>query len=176
MNSHEPETIVTRQAGNRVLLGTVAVGLLTTVHHVYGAVVYDTPWRHHAAIVAGLATGLIAGALYLSQKPSGGAIATIGRWAFISITLAVPILSFGVFEGAYNHCVKDALYFGGASADLMRRLFPPPTYELPNDVFFEITGVMQVLPAAFTAFALYRFVRERTGKVRRSAEIIAKAA
>ena len=176
MTSHDPETIVMRQAGNRAILGTVAVGLLTTVHHVYGAVVYDTPWRHHAAIVAGLATGLIAGALSLSRKRSGGRIAAIGRWAFISITLAVPILSFGVFEGAYNHCAKDALYFGGASTDLMRRLFPPPTYEMPNDVFFEVTGVMQVVPAAFTAFGLFRFVRERRRKLRRSEDGIAKAA
>jgi hypothetical protein len=33
----------------------------------------------------------------------------------------------------------------------MTRLFPPPTYELPNDAFFEITGILQVVPAALAA-------------------------
>jgi hypothetical protein len=41
------------------------------------------------------------------------------------------------------------------------RLFPPPKYELPNDAFFEITGVLQVVPAALAAAKLYRLARSR---------------
>src|SRR5712691_3534143 len=42
---------------------------------------------------------------------------------------------------------------------MMRRLFPPPTYEPPNDVFSEVTGLLQVVPAAVTAYFLYRLFR-----------------
>lgn len=72
-----------------------------------------------------------------------------------------PFLGFGVFEGVYNHGVKDALYFAHASPDLMLRLFPPPTYEMPNNAFFEITGVLQIVPGIVTGHYLYRFLSER---------------
>ena len=39
------------------------------------------------------------------------------------------------------------------------RLFPAPTYEMPNDVLFEITGVLQVVPAALAAWHLYRMTQ-----------------
>lgn len=41
-------------AARRTVLGSIAVLLLTTVHHVYGAYIYDTPWRNHVAHVAGV--------------------------------------------------------------------------------------------------------------------------
>ena len=37
-------------------------------------------------------------------------------------------------------------YFAGASPVVMARLFPPPTFEMPNDAFFEITGIHQDVP------------------------------
>jgi hypothetical protein len=39
----------------------------------------------------------------------------------------------------------------------MTRLFPPPTYEMPNDLFFELTGVLHVVPAARAAGRLLGF-------------------
>ena len=72
-----------------------------------------------------------------------------------------PCARSGFFEGGYNHVLKDVLHFGGASPALMRRLFPPPRYELPDDAFFEVTGVLQVVPAAITGYYLCRFVQER---------------
>jgi peroxiredoxin len=65
------------------------------------------------------------------------------------------------FEGLYNHVVKNLLSFGGASSALMTRLFPAPTYGLPNDVFFEITGILQVVPAAAAAWYLFRMTQRR---------------
>jgi len=41
----------------------------------------------------------------------------------------------------------------------MTRLFPPPAYEMPNNVLFEITGVMQVVPGFMTGYYLYQFMR-----------------
>jgi hypothetical protein len=72
----------------------------------------------------------------------------------------VQVGGFGVFEGGYNHLLKDALYLGGASPALLRRLFPAPRYELPDDAFCEVTGVLRVV-SAITGYHLYRAVQER---------------
>jgi peroxiredoxin len=71
------------------------------------------------------------------------------------------VLSIGLFEGLYNHVLKNILFLSGAPASVLLRMFPPPTYELPNDAGFEVSGVAQVIPAAFTALALLRFARAR---------------
>jgi hypothetical protein len=44
---------------------------------------------------------------------------------------------------------------------LLRRLFRPPRYELPDDALFEVTGVLQAVPAAITGYCLARLVQER---------------
>jgi hypothetical protein len=155
MNSRE--SAPTLRAAKRATLSAAAIFAVTTVHHVYGAHIYNTPWRVHAAVVGGLATALIATSLWLLRRHSG----VVAFWTFILVTLLVPFLAFGVFEGAYNHVLKDALYFAHSSPRLMMRLFPPPAYEMPNNAFFEITGVIQVIPGFMTGYYLYLFVRDR---------------
>jgi hypothetical protein len=149
------------RAARKATLGAVGICLLTSVHHAYGAHIYNTPWRHHAAVVSMMATAVIAASFWLFQKRSGHPLATVALRIFIVVTFMVPFLGFGVFEGAYNHGLKDALYFAHASPDLMRQLFPPPTYEMPNNAFFEVTGVLQLVPGVVTGYYLYRFLLER---------------
>ena len=49
-----------------------AVLIITSIHHAYGAYVYDTPWRYHAVFVAGVTAPLIFGALaVMRSRPSG---------------------------------------------------------------------------------------------------------
>jgi hypothetical protein len=148
-----------RSPERSALAGAWATLLLTAAHHAYGGIVYRTPWRLHGAAVA-LA---LAPALY-ALAATGGRVASdrvrgAARWAFASLVLLVPVLSIGAFEGAYNHLLKNVLYFGGASPELLVRMFPPPTYELPNDALFEISGCAQVLTAAWTAVGWWRYVR-----------------
>ena len=90
----------------------------------------------------------------MRSRPSG-LLRMLAQGVFVLGTLGIPILMIGMFEGLYNHVVKNLLYFGGASTGLTR-VFPPPTYEMPNDVFFEITGVLQVVPATLAAWYLSR--------------------
>ena len=73
------------------------------------------------------------------------------------MVLVFPVLLFGLFEGLYNHVLKDALYLAGLPESLFVTLFPPPTYEMPSDVLFEVTGVLQPVPAWLSARALVRF-------------------
>jgi hypothetical protein len=148
---------------SRVTWYALTVLLLTTVHHVYGAYVYHTPWRLHVAFVSGVAAAAIIGSVLVLRRHADDVADHLAFWAFVGVTLVLPVAAIGLFEGAYNHVLKDALYLAGASTSLMIRLFPPPAYELPNNAFFEITGVMQVVPASVTGWLLYRLVRSRWG-------------
>ena len=145
----------------RPLLGAALATLaLTAAHHVYGGVIYATPWRIHGAAVA-VALGLVLYAIARVYARTGRA--AVG-YVLAALVLAMPVLATGLFEGVYNHLAKNALYFAGASHDVLVRLFPPPTYELPDDILFEVSGVAQILPAVFAALAAYRFVRALRGQ------------
>jgi hypothetical protein len=113
---------------DRVVLGGLAVSLLTSVHHYYGAYVYKTPWRRHAALVSGLATAAALGSLLVLRRRTTGLADAVAFWFLTADTLVVHVGGFGVFEGGYNHLLKDVLYLGGASPALLRRLFPAPRY------------------------------------------------
>lgn len=140
-----------------------AVLLLTSVHHVYGAYIYQTPWRHHAVHVSVAAALAMAAALAIARARRDRPAGRLAWWAFVGVTTAIPVLMIGAFEGLYNHVVKDVLWLGGAPAPLLRALFPPPTYEMPNDVLFEVTGVLQVVPAAWAAWRLLGALRPAGG-------------
>jgi hypothetical protein len=153
-NSSHPDELASRAAW-----WGIAVLLLTTVHHVYGASVYRTPWRLHVAPVSAAAAAAMIGALRIIRRPAATGIARVAFWTFAGVTFLLPVVGIGLFEGGYNHVLKNALYFGGASPTLMRHLFPPPTYEMPNDAFFEVTGMMQAILGGFTGSALYRLMQ-----------------
>jgi hypothetical protein len=127
---------------SRIAWCSVVLAILTTIHHVYGAVLYDTPWRLHILVMSIpviILTLILERQLRKKELSSG----CIKFWLLYFITL-VPSLGFiGVFEGIYNHLLKNIMYFGGAGDGLLQTLFPAPTYEMPNDLLFEITGVMQ---------------------------------
>lgn len=145
----------------RALMAAVAVAIATSVHHVYGAFVYHTPWRYDAvAVSAGTITVLLA-ALQVSRATRDTALGRAAWWTFWGVNAAVFVLVLGAFEGLYNHVVKDLLYFGGAPVSVVRALFPAPKYELPNNWFFEITGVLQVVVATMTGIQLARLLPYR---------------
>jgi hypothetical protein len=158
-------SIVTQKTLSRVRRYALAVLILTSVHHVYGAFAYNTPWRLHAVFVSAFAAAAIISSLIVIQRRADETVREIAFWVFTAVVLVVPVTLIGLFEGAYNHALKNALYFAGASSTLMNRLFPPPTYELPNDVFFEVTGVMQAVLGSITAWLLYRLVWSRFGRI-----------
>jgi hypothetical protein len=143
------------KATTQLVRAAVAVMALTTLHHVYGAYRYHTPFRLHVVAVAAVVTGLVLGARWLYLRRFD----FVGLSALAASTLIFPVILIGGFEGGYNHLLKNVLFFGGASRELLTSLFPPPTYELPNDWFFEITGILQIVPAALTVHAFRRFLR-----------------
>ena len=143
----------------RAAVNALAVLVLTSIHHAYGAVIYHTPWRLHVVPIAVAAALAVVGAL--ASMRARGAAGGVAMWVFVLAVAVVPVLTIGTFEGWYNHVLKNLLYFGGAPGGVMHRLFPPPRYEMPDDLFFEITGVLQALPATLAAMHLYRMPRGR---------------
>jgi hypothetical protein len=152
----------------RVLRMALAVLVLTSVHHAYGAYIYSTPWRLHVVFVSVLTAAVLMGSLLVLRRWSLSVAGEIAFWVFSAVVLVIPVAAIGLFEGGYNHAVKDALYFAGALPALMRRLFPPPAYELPNDVFFEVTGVLQFILGVATGRRLYSLIQNR--RLRRAGE------
>jgi hypothetical protein len=150
-------TLAPAPRARSALIGALATFALTSAHHSYGAVRYATPWRHHATIAAVL-SGAALVALYLVHRrlPPAARAARLAGWLFAAVVLVHAVLLIGLFEGVYNHVLKDALWLGGAPDALLVRLFPPPTYELPNDLLFEASGVLQVIPAWWALRAISR--------------------
>jgi len=142
-----------------VSLNASIVYVLTIVHHVYGAIVFDTPWRYHAAFLGGAGIAATLTLTWGSTRWVPPVLRQVATALLAALTLTLAVGLIGLFEGGYNHGVKLLLFFGGAAPDTMRRLFPPPTYEMPSDVLFEVTGVLQFvagLIAARVTVALWR--------------------
>ncbi|WP_143348572.1 hypothetical protein [Ensifer adhaerens] len=134
-----------RRAGASALL----LLALTSVHHAYGAYIYETPWRLHIVHLAVPAAILIIGALIVGWSKATTALGRAASWLAAIIILAFPVAMIGIWEGGWNHVLKNVLYFGFGE-DTTRLLFPAPIYRLPDDVIFELTGLAQ-LPLAIVA-------------------------
>lgn len=144
----------------RILLASVSVLILTIIHHVYGAVIYDTPFRLHIVYYA---LPLLLIHIFLHGLYKWNPFSRYGKialWLFLIITLLVPVVTFGMIEGGYNHLLKNILYFAGVTQSTFDRLYSP-LYEMPNDFWFEFTGILQFFLGAYTAFLLIKFWREK---------------
>jgi len=140
----------------RLVTGSYAVLVLTAAHHLYGAVRFDTPWRAHVthvAVLVGLALGIclvIWRVVPAIRRPAG--------WAVVIIAL-FPVGWIGLYEGGYNHVVKDVLYLIVGPSHWWQTMFPAPTYERPVDLWFESSGILQLVLAIWTAPALWQWPR-----------------
>lgn len=139
-----------------VVSGFIA-GLISSGHHWYGAVVYDTPWRAGVSYwIMGIVL-IVYSLLYIYLKYAHNLAGRIALWIFF-LGAVVFQTGFTLFECVYSHVLKDALYFGGAPQSVLLKLYPPPAYHLPDNWFFEFTGLLQLagLVAAWFAFKVIR--------------------
>jgi hypothetical protein len=119
---------------------------LTLVNHLYGSIIYDDPFRLHVTIVA-VPVAAILLASYMIYTTTRNAVLKKVQWiVFLTFTCVFSIAAIGMYEGGYNHVLKNLLYFGGVSTSILDRLYPA-IYELPNDLIFELTGVAQFVTA-----------------------------
>ncbi|PZF72646.1 hypothetical protein [Taibaiella soli] len=127
------------KALDKSLYWTGGLYLLTAFHHYYGSVVYGTPWRAHVVLLGGM-TFLLCLLLAWQYRRSGKKL-----WLYSYLIIAVLMFGTGIglFEGLYNHVVKNLLYFAGMNRDSWRIMFPAPAYEVPENFLFEASGVLQ---------------------------------
>jgi hypothetical protein len=144
----------------------LAVLIMTSIHHVYGAVIYDTPFRLHIVFISVPVGMAIAAALYVgaTREDWAGRIAT---WIGITIILAFAVAAIGFFEGGYNHVVKNIVYFTGGEEAMMKLvpewLYDPAAVEIPNDFIFEATGIAQFPLGVLTMVLTWRLARRTMG-------------
>ena len=125
-----------------VISGVVA-GIISSIHHWYGAIVYDTPWRAGVAYWIISIVLVVYFLLYIYWKNLDSIVGKICVWLFL-FSAVIFQAGFVTFECVYSHVLKNILYFGGASETLLNRLFPAPAYHLPDNIFFELTGNLQL--------------------------------
>jgi hypothetical protein len=131
-----------------VLLACGANALVTTVHHVRGALHYGTPGRYHAVVIAAVVYA-IAAAAYAASRSGGdrGTFQHFAWWVFWVTSFLGFVVAFGLVEGLFTHVIAPIV--GGYSPDE------------PFDLLFQVTGVLHVVPAAVTAVLLIRLLRQR---------------
>lgn len=158
-----PMTLGATSPHLRAGAAALTVLLMTSIHHVYGAVIYDTPFRLHIVYISVPVALAIAAALYVGATRTG----TVGRvatWIGVAIIFAFAVAAIGVFEGGYNHVLKNIVYFAGGEEAMMKlvpeSVYDPAAVEIPNDFIFEATGIAQFPLSIWTAVLTWRLARQ----------------
>lgn len=147
-------------ASSSILVAGIALvlaGVASSGHHVYGALLYDTPWRLIVSLWIPGFVLLVGLALFIYSRYMGQMVGQAAIWV-VFLGGAVFQLGFTIFECVYSHIVKNILFFGGVDQSTLLRLYPPPAYHLPDNLLFELTGIVQVIGlwAAWLAWRVFR--------------------
>jgi len=145
----------TKQLINRAELAILAAYALTTVHHIYGGLVDGAPNRLRVPPIMAIPSLVTLGSLYRYKRTgSGAALATASTVAVLWAVLS------GLLHGDYAHAYKDILFLVDGPPELYYPLNPGEHYP-PDDIFFEITGVLEMVTGYFIALFTYRLIRDR---------------
>jgi hypothetical protein len=149
-------TQTTRRLANRTALAILTAYGLTTVHHIYGGIVDGAPNRLRVPFIMALPSLVALGSLHRYKRT--GSRAALAASSTVAV-LAWVVLS-GLVHGGYAHAYKDILFLADGSPQLYYPLNPDEHYP-PDDIFFEITGVLEMVTAYVIALFTYRLVRDR---------------
>jgi putative ABC transport system permease protein len=159
MSSNEPvvhDIAPPLRTARLVLLAAAVETGVTLLHFVHGARTYDDPGRLHVVLPALGFLALSAALTWLFLRRPGPA--TLG--ALVVSTAAPYIGIFGLFHGGWSHAVKLAAFHAGASRETLERVFGSADFAHPDDLVFEVTGLLGLAAAAVVAALLVRLVRE----------------
>jgi len=126
-----------------VISGVIA-GFISSVHHWYGAIAYDTPWRAGVTYWIAGSVLVVYSLLFVYWKNLDNVVGKISIWLFL-FSAVIFQAGFVIFECVYSHVLKNILFFSGAPESVLAKLYPSPTYHLPDNLFFEITGNLQLI-------------------------------
>lgn len=133
--------------------------ILTSIHHIYGAVHYATPWRLHVLLLSipMIIFSVITTRFLVQENVNWKKLLT---WFYATIILIFSIILIGGYEGVYNHALKNVLFFSGTGEATLNEMFPPPKYVMPNDFLVEFTGVAQAIIWVPLLLAFLRLLRK----------------
>jgi hypothetical protein len=88
----------------KTLLTSSAVLVLTVVHHIYGAIIYATPWRLHAAVVVLPVLLLLILAYYTHRWRPRTLLGRTSPAVFMVLTLVIPVALIGSSKAVTTIC------------------------------------------------------------------------
>jgi hypothetical protein len=139
----------------RTTASALGVLVMTSVHHIYGAVIFDTPWRLHIVFVSIPVALIILGAIPLGRT-AGGLPSRLASWTYVALVGIFAIAMIGIYEGGYNHLLPNIQYVLGVDHPLREGLYEPP-----DDLAFQLTGIAQFVVAIIAAWELWRLISSR---------------
>ena len=150
----------TEQLIKYVVLAFVAQLALTSIHHVYGGIVYDSATRMSMPIFAAIELLIVLGILFWYRRTKSSVALTL-----FSVLIALVGVVQGLFHTLYGHAYKDVLFLIGIPVERVRHFFLPvrPNDFIypPNDVFFEATGLLELVTIYLLITFTYRLIRNR---------------
>ena len=141
----------------RVSLSILLVYLTTSIHHVYGAWLYNTPWRNHIAYQGFTWLMISYFILLFTLKWYRSWI----KWLFVLFAGFFFVGAIGLYEGFYNHILKNVCYYLSMREEVLLRMYPPPKYELPNDLLFEVSGILTFFVCFWCFKTMIRFIQDK---------------
>lgn len=138
-----------------VLATTSALGVLvmTSIHHIYGAAIFETPWRLHIVFISIPVALIILAAVVLARSGGSTAISRVASWLYFGLVALFGIAAIGVYEGGYNHLIPNLQHVLGIAHPLREGLYQPP-----DDLVFQLTGIAQFGIAMLAAWRLWKLV------------------
>jgi hypothetical protein len=159
MTNRKPTKTPTPKLIERAALAIGLAYALTTIHHIYGGVVDSAPNRLRVPIIMAIPAVVAVASLYRYRRTgSRAALITAGTVG----SLAWVVLS-GLLHGGYAHAYKDVHFLLNGPSWLYYPLNPSEQYP-PDDLFFEITGVLEIGTALLVAFSMYQVIQDSLSK------------
>jgi hypothetical protein len=160
-----------KQLAKANALAIVSAYGLTTLHHVYGGLADDAPNRLTVPMI--MAAPTVAALVALHRYERTGSKSALATAATVT-SIAWVGLS-GLLHGGYAHAYKDALFLTDGPAKLYYPLNPTEHYP-PDDLLFEITGVLEIAAGFLVAWTTYRLIAKHGPHARKVRSSDAQAA
>lgn len=148
----------TLKKSKQVLIYSSATMIMTIIHHFYGAYIYKDDFRLHVAIIAIPLIILYLVSYFAFRLSQNKFRKRIFNSILIYSSLVFSCMAIGIYEGGYNHLVKNILYFSGSPISFLNSIYTS-NYQLPDDLFFEVTGLMQFVLGLTCGIIIIKFFK-----------------
>ena len=136
--------------------GTLAVLVMTAIHHIYGAWLFATPWRLHIVYISIPVAIAILAALMVGRANASQFSARVASWIYFALAGGFAVGAIGFYEGGYNHLLPNIQYVLGVEHTLRDGLYEPP-----DDLIFQLTGIAQFAAGLFAGWHLVKLATPR---------------